>query len=127
MILDEYSTEKGVSKRQTWSFGYSHKKFDHNKVAEYPKGKQGSVMVWASVGGTSGQSELIIMSRDEKSPRSGYTTASYLETLEDSLLLIHDGETFMQDNALIHTLRAARVWFEEHGMFLNSKLAAIQP
>jgi len=42
---NECSIKKGVGKERTWSFGYPHEKGDYNKVSEYPKGKQGSVMV----------------------------------------------------------------------------------
>jgi hypothetical protein len=45
IFSDECSVEKGVGKQNTWSFGYPREKWDHNKVDQYPKGKQGSIMV----------------------------------------------------------------------------------
>jgi transposase len=98
LFSDECSVEKGVGKELTWSFGYPQEKWHHNKVDEYPKGKQGSVMIWAVIGGTGTarrRSELIIMEHNPQSKRCGYTTMSYLNTLEAGLLPIYDGELYM--------------------------------
>jgi len=45
LFLDKCPVKKGISKKTIWSFGYLHKGYDYNKVSEYPKGKQGSVIV----------------------------------------------------------------------------------
>jgi len=68
------------------------------QVLEYPKGKQGSIMVWAAIGGTGTigrRSELIVMERDAESKKNGYTTTSYLNTLYWGLLPIYRNELFM--------------------------------
>jgi hypothetical protein len=111
LFSDECSVEKGVGKERTWSFGYPQEKWHHNKIDEYPKGKQGSVMIWAAIGGTGTagrRSELIIMEHDPQSKRCGYTTVSYLNTLEAGLLPIYDGEFYMQETMHLSTNRVSR-------------------
>jgi transposase len=118
LFSDECSVEKGRGKKALWAFGYWYQKWDHDKLQTYLKGKQGSVMIWACIGGTSRRSELIIMSRDETSPRQGYTASSYTDTLEEGLLPIYDGEAFVQDNAPIHTAHYTRNWLANVGVYL---------
>jgi len=81
LFSDECSVKKGVGKEWTWSFGYPYEKWHYNKVSEYPKGKQGSVIVWGAIGGTAKRSELIIIERDLESKRYSYTASSYMQTL----------------------------------------------
>jgi hypothetical protein len=64
-------------------------------------------MVWAAIGGRMERSELVVMRRDETSQRGGYSTLSYLDTLEEGLVPVYTGEVFMQDNAPIHTSNLA--------------------
>ena len=81
LFSNECSIEKGVGKERIWLFGYPNKKWDYNKVSEYAKGKQGTVIVWGAIGGTgttNKRSELIIMERDEETKKNGYTAQSYL-------------------------------------------------
>jgi len=107
LFSDECSVEKGVGKERTWSFGYPHEKRHYDKVSEYPKGKQGSVMVWGAIGGSrtaSKRSVLIVMERDSESKKNGYTSASYLDTLYWGLIPVYHGELFQQDNAPIHRM-----------------------
>ena len=75
-------------------------------------------MVWASIGGTEKRSELIIMARDEDSPRGGFSSYSYTDTLEEGLLPIYNGEQFVQDNAPIHTSNWTLSWIAQNGIFL---------
>jgi transposase len=95
IFSDECSVEKGTGKSRVWSFGYPHQKWDYNKIEEYPKGKQGSVMVWAAIAPTFGRSELIIMKRDERSLHQGYSATSYINTLREGLVPTYNGETYM--------------------------------
>ena len=118
LFSDECSVEKGRGRKQRWAFGYWHQKWDHDKLVTYPKGKQGSVMVWASIGGSSERSRLWIMERDERSLRGGYTAHSYTDTLEEGLLTIYDGESFVQDNAPIHTAHHTLNWLSDNGILL---------
>ena len=71
-------------------------------------------MVWASIGGTEKRSELIIMARDEDSPRGGFSSYSYTDTLEEGLLPIYNGEQFVQDNAPIHTSNWTLSWIAQN-------------
>jgi hypothetical protein len=74
-------------------------------------------MVWAAIW-QGGRSELIIMVRDETSPRNGYTSWSYIEALEEGRLPHYvPGRFFQQDNARIHTSRASKEWFERYGIW----------
>jgi hypothetical protein len=78
-------------------------------------------MIWAAIGGTGTarrRSELIIMEHDPQSKRCGYTTMSYLNTLEAGLLPIYDGELYMQDNAPIHKSRVSLQWFDDNSVSL---------
>jgi len=88
IFSDERSVEKGVGKRRTWSEGCPHEKWQRDKICEYPKGKQGSVMIWAAIGRSMVRSELIIMRRDESLPHGGYSAVSYVDTLEEGLVLV---------------------------------------
>ncbi|KAL8386574.1 hypothetical protein RB599_010757 [Gaeumannomyces hyphopodioides] len=67
-----------------------------------------------------GRSPLVIMNRDPTSARNGYTTKSYLEALEESGLAKdldeHPKRFFQQDNARIHTSKAAIAWLEGRGI-----------
>ena len=118
IFSDECSVEMGQGKKRQWAFGYPSEKYNYNKVSEYPKGKQGSVMVWCSIGGSSRKSDLLIMERDENSRRNGYTAQSYLQILREGLRPVYDGETFMQDNAPIHTANATNAWFRRNHILL---------
>jgi hypothetical protein len=64
---------------------------------------------------------LIIIERDEDSPSGrGYTTNSYISTLEKGLMPIYaPGIVFQQDNARIHLAEATKNWFKEHGVYVE--------
>lgn len=121
IFSDECSVEMGVGKKRPWAFGHPSQKWDHNKVSEYPKGRQGSVMIWCSIGGSALRSELVVMERDEESLRKGYSANSYLQTLRDGLRPIYEGELFMQDNAPIHTASKSTAWLHRnHILFMTN-------
>lgn len=66
-----------------------------------------------------GRSELMVMERDEMSPRGGYTTNSYLDCLEKALIPMYEpGLIFQQDNAKTHVSSLAQSWFETHGIWV---------
>ena len=75
-------------------------------------------MIWAAIGGQAKKSELIVIARDETSPRDGYTSTSYTDTLEEGLLPIYNGETFIQDNAPIHTSGHTINWLADIGIYV---------
>jgi hypothetical protein len=118
IFSDECSVEKGVGKQRTWSFGYPHEKWGYDKVDEYSKGKQASIMIWGAICLSFGRSELIIMERDPISPKGGYSSISYTNALSEGLLPIYNGETFMQDNAPVHTSRHSINWLGTEGVYV---------
>ena len=75
-------------------------------------------MIWGTIGGEAKKSELIIMERDETSPGNGYTAISYINILEEGLLPIYNGETFIQDNAPIHTAGPTINWLTNIGIYV---------
>jgi len=84
-------------------------------ISEISTSRKPAQMVWASVWlderGRPRRSKLIIMQRDFNAPKGGYSTQSYIETLKQGLLPHwRRSQLFMQDNARIHTSRAARAW-----------------
>jgi transposase len=118
VFSDECSVEKGKGKKVVWSFGYPAEKWNHNKIETYSKGKGVTVMIWAAIGSTIERSELIFMERDPNSLKSGYSSVSYTDTLEEGLVPIYNGETFVQDNAPVHTSRHTINWLAEKGIYV---------
>nr|POE60622.1 transposable element tcb2 transposase [Quercus suber] len=116
LFSDECSVEKGVGKRVEWAFGYPSEKWEKKHITTYSKGKQGSVMVWACIGTSVEETELVIMDRDGTSLRNRYTTESYLDALEIGLLPIYTGQVFMEDNAPIHMSGWARITLQNWGV-----------
>jgi hypothetical protein len=117
IFSDECSVERGKGRRPMWVFRRPEQKWDKEMINPYPKGKQASVMVWASFSGRKGPSKLVVMTRDEDSARNGYSTWSYCKALDEGLVEYYEpGLKFMQDNAPIHTSALSKLWLEEHGV-----------
>ena len=75
-----------------------------------------TIMVYGAIW-LGGRSELVIMARDSDSKGNGYTTWSYLQALETALVPVYTpGRFYQQDNAKIHVSKAAKEWFEDHGI-----------
>ena len=63
------------------------------------------------------RSDLYKLARDFEAKKMGYSANSYLELLNDNLLGIWEPSLiFMQDNALIHTAKKVKKWFDENGI-----------
>lgn len=64
-----------------------------------------------------GRSDLVVMTRDDDTPRHGYTSKSYQKALSEGLLPIYD-ETrhFQQDNAPIHASESTEEWLASHAI-----------
>ena len=59
------------------------------------------------------------MERDEETRRRGYSSNSYINSLEQALIPIYEpGRIFQQDNAPIHKSETVREWFEVHGIWV---------
>jgi transposase len=116
MWSDECSAERGRGKVTEWCFGYIKDKWKREYIQTYSKEKGLSVMVWGCFWGA-GRSELFILNRDFASKKHGYSTASYVEVLDDQLPKCwQPGMVFMQDNASIHTSRGTTQWFQDIGI-----------
>jgi hypothetical protein len=117
MWSDECSAERGKGKKRSWCYGMASDKWKPGFVDTYRKGKDLRIMVWAMFWGTGKRSELYIIDRDFESKKNGYSAASYIEVL-DAMLPGHytDDLYFMQDNALIHTAKKVKQWFEDNGI-----------
>ena len=61
--------------------GLSAREMAARQDLRVPKGKTGSVMIWAAIGRSMVRSELIVMRRDEDLPRGGHSALSYVDTL----------------------------------------------
>jgi transposase len=109
IFSDECSVERGVGKECVWVFRTPSRKWDKEIIEAVPKGKQISVIIWVGINLLYRRSPIVIIQRDEQSPRGGYSVYSYMLVLEDGLLLIyHNGLLFQQDNARIHTAIVTR-------------------
>ena len=115
---EECSLERGSGKDRKWVFRTPEQKWDHNMIQEVKKGKDLSQMVWGAFYGDGNQSPLVIMERDPETKRNGYSAVSYMDTLDECLVPIHEpGQIFMQDNAPIHTAIRVRDWLTAHGIW----------
>ena len=75
-------------------------------------------MIWAAIGDKAKKSELVVILRNKTLLRNSYTSASYIEALKEGLLPIYNGETFMQDNALIHISGPTINWLAEISIYV---------
>ena len=81
-------------------------------IQPYKKRHDVSVMIWTVIHDDE-RSDLIRLSRDFEAKKKDYSTNSYLEILNEHLLKIYRSDmTFQQDNALIHTAKKVKQWFE---------------
>ena len=84
-------------------------------VQPVKKSKDISVIVWAAFSGALGKSDLVVMERDVKALKGGYSAESYLKVLEEQILRIWEpGLIFIQDNALIHKASIITKFFKEN-------------
>jgi hypothetical protein len=66
-----------------------------------------------------GRSDLHVMVRDEESDKNGYSSCSYIEALEETLLPHYvPGRFFQQDNAKIHVSGRSKDFLESHGIWV---------
>ncbi|KAF2859902.1 hypothetical protein K470DRAFT_264895 [Piedraia hortae CBS 480.64] len=71
-------------------------------------------MVWAMIGKTIKESDLIVIEHDLTSPSPGYTSRSHVADLKARLLEHYSGKVFQQDNARIHTPLQAMGFLRDH-------------
>jgi hypothetical protein len=120
IFSDECSVQRTSNFGPQWCFRKTLEGLRKDLVNKKVHVKDISQMVWASIW-LGGRTELIIIERDEDSrSRRGYTTKSYIETLEKGLLPFYaPGIIFQQDNAKIHRAKLTEEWFETHGIYVE--------
>src|SRR6195952_5146879 len=103
-----------------WAWRFSNERYDKRMVNITNHGQPDiTIMVWGGIY-LGRRSELVIMTRYMTSKGKGYTTWSYLQALEEALVLIYEPSRFyQQDNAKIHMSGKAQRWFEEHGIWVT--------
>jgi hypothetical protein len=91
-------------------------KWDKIMIEQNKKGKDICIMIWGAIW-IGGCSDVIMMVRDENSPKKGYSRFSYLDVLEEAIPTCwQPGQIFMQDNAPIHTAQVVKEYFEYKGI-----------
>src|SRR2546423_11522484 len=87
----------------------------YSMVEPYKKGKDIRIMIWGAIW-IGGRSDVMMMVRDEASPKKGFSRYSYLEVLEEAIPSCwQPGQIFMQDNAPIHTANVIQEFFGKPG------------
>jgi hypothetical protein len=90
---DECSVQRKPNNTVKFVFRYQKEAFRSDLVNLRNHGKDISQMVWAAIW-RGGRSELVIMERDNEAPRGGYSTNSYIKSLEEGLLPIYSQELY---------------------------------
>lgn len=118
IFSDECSVERGAGAQREWVFRLPSQKWDKEMVQPYKSSKDISIMVWGAIW-KGGRSDLVIMTRDEASPRGGYSANSYIDILDEQMPICYEpGRIFMQDNARIHTAKKVKSWFKDNAILL---------
>lgn len=118
IFSDECSVERGSGKQPTWVWGQSSQRLQPGFVQPVKKDKDIRIMIWGAIW-VGGRSDIVIMQRDEDSPRNGYTANSYLQTIEEQLPRCYSpGMIFQQDNAPIHTANLVKNWLDDNAIAL---------
>lgn len=108
---DECSVEKGSGHNQEWCFRFPWEKWKPEMISALPTSRKPAQMVWGSIWlderGRPCRSKLVIMERDLNAPRRGYSSQSYIDTLQEGLLPHYRrSQLFMQDNARVAPVEA---------------------
>jgi transposase len=122
LFSDECTIQNEPSKPGEWVFRYARDRFREDLVNPLPHSRPRiSLMVWGMVwqrDDESGMSPLIFCEGDPDSARKGFTSARYMEVLEEGLVPLYEaGDLFMQDNARIHRSHAVRDFLESKGIW----------
>ena len=118
--MDECTVQNDPSTPNDWLLRLPSQIYDEDKVNLQAQVKpEWSQMVWGSIW-IGSWSDLMIMCRDEAAPHKGYSSMSYIQTLEEGLIPCYLPRTFfLQDNAKIHTSRATMTWFRNYNIRLQ--------
>lgn len=119
---DECLVQRGSGAQAEWVFRYPHEKYRPELITEKEKGGKISQMVWGAIWldrrGRPRRSPLVIMDRDFRSKKNGYSGASYIKTLQEGLLPYYKPrQAFVQDNAPIYKCKETREFLESYGIW----------
>lgn len=127
LFSDECSVERGAGHKRRWVFRYPREQYHNDKLQTYNKSKEIRVMVWAAIQSHE-SSDLMVLRRDPKSPKQGYSAECYLTVLEHALPYIwKPGLLFQHDNAPIHTANVIKAWLQELGVDLLERWPPYSP
>ena len=71
-------------------------------------------MIWGTIW-IGGRSDLVLMSRDKAVKRNRYSVNSYINVFNQAIKQCWSlGMTFIQDNALVYTVKKVTEWFKDH-------------
>ena len=109
---DKCSMKWDTDKRQEWMFHTSNEKWIKEMIQSYKKRHNVNVMIWI-VFHDKNKSKLIKLNCHFKKKKKNYFANSYNEVFNEHLLKIYQSNiTFQQNNALIHTTKKIKTWFE---------------
>ena len=103
MWSDECSVERGSGKDTEWCFRTPEQKWHPEMIDTYKCGKDIRVMVWAAFW-DDGRIGAYIMDWDFESKKHRYSANSYIEVLNEEVVLnyLGLGYIFIQDNTSIY-------------------------
>ena len=85
VFSDECSVQRKANNSANFVFRFSGEAYPQGIMNLVDHGKDISQMIWGAIW-INGRSNLVVMERDDNSPRGGYTTNSYVNCLEEGLL-----------------------------------------
>ena len=112
---DEVSIQNKSNNPNAYAFRLPYEKYNKEIVNKTDHVKPLiSMMFWAGIWKT-GRTPIILMTRDRRARRTGYSSWSYQKALLEGLLPSYDGtRRFQQDNAPIHTSNSTMTWLLSH-------------
>ncbi|KAF7563680.1 hypothetical protein G7046_g460 [Stylonectria norvegica] len=117
IFSDESSIANKSDNPNVWLFRHAHEKYNQDLVNRTDNNKPTiSLMFWGAITVES-RSPIVLMERDSRAKKGGYSGWSYLKALEEGLFPLYDGTRhFQQDNSSLHTARPTFAWLMSHGV-----------
>lgn len=115
MFSDESSIANKSDNPNVYLFRHAHEKYNKELVNLKDNNKPTiSLMFWAGIT-MKERTSIILMERDIRSRRQGYSAWSYQKALEQGIYPPYDGTFyFQQDNSRLHTAASTVIWLMAH-------------